>query len=36
MAPAQVDAIQRIRLPDLIKRNMSISNIQDDAFHSPA
>jgi len=34
--PAEVDAIQRTRLSDLIKRNTSIGNIQDDAFHSPA
>jgi len=33
---AEVDAIQRTRLSDLIKRNTPISNIQDDAFHRPA
>jgi hypothetical protein len=34
--PAEADAVQRTRLSDLIRRNTSIGNIQDDVFHLPA
>ncbi|MET9959521.1 peroxidase family protein [Streptomyces sp. NPDC006326] len=35
LTPAEVAAIKRTKMSDVIKRNTQISNIQDDVFHLP-